>query len=65
MSCEDGHNVSILDSNGKTLEWNGEDYVETGPGATKTVTETAANKDKDKDDKDSDQYLVSSFSNPL
>ena len=29
MSC-DGHNIAIVDSHGKTVEWNGEDYVETG-----------------------------------
>ena len=30
MLGDDGHSVSILDSHGKRLEWNGEDYVEQG-----------------------------------
>ena len=30
MSGDDGHSVSIMDSHGKRLEWNGEDYVEQG-----------------------------------
>ena len=54
---DDGHSVIILDSNGKRVEWNGEDYVEKGSTSSKVINE-AQTKDKDKDDKDSDQYLV-------
>ena len=54
---DDGHSVIILDSNGKRVEWNGEDYVEKGSTSSKVINETQT-KDKDKDDKDSDQYLV-------
>ena len=53
---DDGHSVSILDSHGKRVEWNGEDYVEKG-SHTETVS---CSKDKDKDQGgDSDQYLES------
>lgn len=58
MSGDDGHSVSILDSHGKRVEWNGEDYVEQG-STSKMVTEVSGNKDKDNDDKDSDRYLES------
>jgi len=59
MSC-DGHNIAIVDSHGKTVEWNGEDYVETGSAKATTIENlNVKDKDKDKDDKDSDQYLES------
>ena len=37
MSCEDGHTVSILGSNGKMVEWNGDDYVEQGSSSPKST----------------------------
>ena len=36
MSGDDGHSVAILDSHGKRVEWNGEDYVEQGSTSSKS-----------------------------
>ena len=36
MSCEDGNTVAILGSNGKMVEWNGDDYVEQGSCSSKS-----------------------------
>ena len=36
MSGDDGHSVAILDSQGKRVEWNGEDYVEQGSTSSKS-----------------------------
>ena len=40
MSGDDGHSVAILDSHGKRVEWNGEDYVEQGSTSSKSQYRT-------------------------
>lgn len=51
------HSVTILDQEGKAIEWNGEDYVEAGTeGEGQQAQQSRDGKDEERD---SDQYLES------